>query len=199
MFLFSTEDLVLCCELNHLCWLNSRDSAEPETLYGELLPEITGNQRWTVSCHLSPECPQNPQAALISRSDWAHSFGGLRCSALVEEVWLPIWTGCGLFVRKYNIQLQIVILKPRVPSLPVSWGRLCSLLSWYQQTELWCKCCYFQGVYIPSIIDVIIESTPLSGIDGVMDVKMRAQQSLISHCWVSLSIISLFYVPVTGH
>ncbi len=46
-------------------------------------------------------------------------LGASVLSTRVEEEWLPIQTVWGLFVWKFNIHLQRVVLKPRVLSLPI--------------------------------------------------------------------------------
>ncbi len=56
----------------------------------------------------------------VELSSFMHINDGAEHIPRVEEVWLPIRTVLGLFVRKSKIHLQSVVLKPRVLNLAIS-------------------------------------------------------------------------------
>ncbi len=62
----------------------------------------------------------------------------------VEEVWPSIQTVWGLFVRKSTVQLQSVVLKPKMLNLPISYGRDC--VECWVEMDVWWTCCYFVKV-----------------------------------------------------
>ena len=107
---------------------------------------------WGWWCH-----PHTSQWVLLMSESWLNRvnrrglstqpWGAPVLSTNIEEVSLPIWTVWGLLLRKSNIQLQSVVLKPRVLRLPISSTRENVSNAELKPQHSVCRCrCYFQGV-----------------------------------------------------